>query len=859
MEENKKLKLFISYSHLDNLNENPYIEEFKKHITPLKTNGLIEDWYDREIVHGEEFQIEIDDNLEDAEIICLFISANFLSSEACMNEKIKALELRKKKWISVVPIILSSCGWKDDKDICKLLVPRDGTPVLNNFQFRNDAWFDIYNALKKIIEKEIKINQLKITEEFKNFLRDIEMLTAAHFQKEKVFLDDIFVYPELDKFDSLREFEERINSEKLFKNLLDYPKIVISGKEQSGKTTMSKMLFKELRNKNFLPVYIHDKKNLFKRKKLENIISHSFSQQYEGISINEVDNKRIVPIIDDFHLAKNKEKHIKDLSEYANSIIFVDDIFDINIQDTNLIRSFTHFKIKEFNPTLRNELIKKWISLTDKGNMDIDYKIIDKITDLINNILGRTIGSGIMPSYPFFILSVIDTYDTFERPIEQEITSQGYCYQSLIYFYLRKKGVKNDDFDTYINFLTELAFYIYKEKKYELSQDDFTTFMNLYSEKYYLQIEPDILLENLDPIVSSDSFSNYSFHHQYFYFFFVARYLADGSEDEEVKKEIGNIMKNLHINENAYIAVFIAHHSRNTKILDEIKDIASSLFNKYKPATLTIDEVMFFDDQEDIILEAVLPPADVTAEKGRKERLIREDKLEESEKDREQKNNDNNDILEIELRSAIKTVEVMGCIIKNRSGSLEKKKLEDTFKEAMNLYLRILSNFFELIKNEDGQKAMIDLISERLRKITDESEGELIQPSEEELKRLAGIIFWNLSFLLVCGVINKIVQSLGYDKLTKIVNKVCDEIDTPASFMVKLGISMWYEKNIQFKELEKKIKQKDFSKIARKTINLMIVNHCSLHQMSYADRQRIVNTLKISAKKLLTESYGESE
>ncbi len=42
VEQNKKLKLFISYSHEDNNSDNFYIEQFKKQITPLKDNGLIE-------------------------------------------------------------------------------------------------------------------------------------------------------------------------------------------------------------------------------------------------------------------------------------------------------------------------------------------------------------------------------------------------------------------------------------------------------------------------------------------------------------------------------------------------------------------------------------------------------------------------------------------------------------------------------------------------------------------------------------------------------------------------------------------------------------------------------------------------
>jgi len=60
MEQNKKLKLFISYSHQDNLDEQPYIEQFKTHIALLKDHGLIEEWYDREILAGKDYQKEID-------------------------------------------------------------------------------------------------------------------------------------------------------------------------------------------------------------------------------------------------------------------------------------------------------------------------------------------------------------------------------------------------------------------------------------------------------------------------------------------------------------------------------------------------------------------------------------------------------------------------------------------------------------------------------------------------------------------------------------------------------------------------------------------------------------------------------
>jgi len=87
MDYNSKLKLFISYSHEDNKGDIKFIDEFKKHLTILRDNGLIEYWYDREILPGENWQEKIDNNLEDADIVCLFISPNFISSSSCQKEK----------------------------------------------------------------------------------------------------------------------------------------------------------------------------------------------------------------------------------------------------------------------------------------------------------------------------------------------------------------------------------------------------------------------------------------------------------------------------------------------------------------------------------------------------------------------------------------------------------------------------------------------------------------------------------------------------------------------------------------------------------------------------------------------------
>ena len=860
MGKEMKLKLFISYSHKDEKD----IEEFIKHIAPLKSNGLIEDWYDRKLTAGKEFQSNIDNKLEDADIICLFVSANFLYSTACIDEKINSFELMQKKGVAVLPIILSACGWQEDNDISSLLaLPTDGKPI-SEFDDSNSAWNVVYYGLKDVIENILKLKRLKISDNFSAFLQNTELLSKAHSQKNIVFLEDIFIYPELSKFDDLREYEKKINSKDLIKNFCYYSKVLIAGENQSGKTTLCKIIFIELRKRNFVPVYIFDR-TLQYSGKIENRILKAYESQYEQyIPIEEIDKQRIIPIIDDFHFARKKEKHVNDLSSYNNQIIIVDDIFSFNFKDENIINSFAHFRIEEFNPVLRNELIKKWTHLTDKKNgfksdENTTYKKIDEKTELINTTIGKIFGKGIMPAHPFFILSIINTYDTFAKPLDQEITSQGYCYQAFIYMYLRKQGVGNDEIDTYINFLTEFAFFFHSENKNEISSDEFQSFMKSYLSQFNLPVNQAVLINRLQQsqIISLDNFKNYYFSHQYLYYFFVAKYLSEHIEDS--KKIIDYIINNLHKDENAYITIFISHHSKNSDILDEIILNAYCLFDNYEPASLNDKELSFFDDQLKDIVDAVLPSSNSTPEKERKKRLLAQKRAEELDmNDRNNDGKEENIGLEKELRRSIKTVEVIGHVIKNHAGSLDKPRLQAMFEEAMNVHLRILTSFFELIKKEDEQDEIIRFISNRLdiiivRKSKERrKEGKSDKkPSKEELEKISKTIFWNMNFLTVYGLIEKIVSSIGSNKLTKIIEAICDKNGTPAAYLVKHGILMWYNKNLQVDTISKMINKDGFSNIAKRVMKFMIVNHCSMHKINFKDKQKIEQKFDISSKKLL--------
>ncbi len=857
MESNSRLKLFISYSHLDG----EHIKSFEKQLAPLKDSDLIEAWYDRKILAGDDYQNTIDNNLENADIICLCISANFLDSSACKKEKKKALELSIKKNIQIIPIILSHCGWLDDKELCtRLALPTDGKPV-SSFKDPSEAWHDVYNGIKNILLAENAIRNLNINDEFKLFLQDTELLAKAHSQKEKVLLDDIFIFPNLIKYDELQEFEKKINSEKIIEEFSAYSKIMISGEDQSGKTFLCKKIYCELRSKNFIPIYLSMKYSEFQENAVS-ILNKGFHEQFSN-ALDITDSyitRKVVPIVDDFHLIKNKEKFLKELEKYKNIIVIVDSIFALNFKNENINKSFNLFKITELNPWLRYELIKKWVNLSDRLNNleqlpNNIYKTIDEKTELIDHTLGKIISSGIMPAYPFVILSVISYYETFERPLEQEITSQGYCYQALIFLYLRKQGVKNDEIDTYMNFLTEISYYFFDKKTQSLPESDFLEFQKLYLDKFILPVELDILLKKLNEsrIFGLDNLNNYRFYYAYIYYYFIAKYLAEHLE--LCKSTISNLIQNLHKNENAYIVIFVIHHSKNSTILDEIIGAATNLFKNHEAITLVKDELTFFDKQIENLMKEILPPLNTTPEEVRKKQLETQELIENN-RDKTEEQNETNEATELakELRRGVRTVEVMGRILKNRAGSLEKDKLKFIFQEAMFVHLRILASFLKLISDEKEQVSIIRFIQKRLEIISEKiSKEKGRKPGKDTLDKLARIIFWNTNYNVIYGFILKIIHSLGSDKLYSVVDEVCIKVNTPVSFLVKHGILMWYNKNLQIDRIAGEIESARYSELSRKIIRRLIVRHASMHVIDYKERQRIETKLHVPSEKLLLE------
>lgn len=148
------VKLFISYSHEDS----SFFDEFKAQLKSLELSYLIQGWHDRKIYAGTEWEQQIDDNLQSANVIVFLISSSFISSSYCHDiEMAKALERHRNSSALVIPILIRSVGAWQDLPLKIQALPPEGKAV-SVWGNRDLAWTNVIDGIKSaIIEFNTKL------------------------------------------------------------------------------------------------------------------------------------------------------------------------------------------------------------------------------------------------------------------------------------------------------------------------------------------------------------------------------------------------------------------------------------------------------------------------------------------------------------------------------------------------------------------------------------------------------------------------------------------------------------------------------------------------------------------------------
>jgi formylglycine-generating enzyme required for sulfatase activity len=143
------LNVFISYSHRDEGLKNELVN---LHLKPLKREGKINTWQDRDIEAGAEWATEIKTNLEKADIVLLLITRHFLASDYCYEKEMqRAVQRHYEGTARVVPIILEICGWKYSHFKQLQVLPTDGKPV-TDWDSTAKGFYNVEEGIRRVID-----------------------------------------------------------------------------------------------------------------------------------------------------------------------------------------------------------------------------------------------------------------------------------------------------------------------------------------------------------------------------------------------------------------------------------------------------------------------------------------------------------------------------------------------------------------------------------------------------------------------------------------------------------------------------------------------------------------------------------
>lgn len=699
--------------------------------------------------------------------------------------------------------------------------------------------------------------------EYLNFLNDIGS-AFSHPDIEHLVIDNIYVYPNVRNLSSENTNIKRESSENLL-DKQDFDKIILVGDECCGKTTLLKKLYLDSINNGKLPILI-DGVDIKKPKKYDyKKLDVEIKKQYENLDITKLNNevKEKILFIDNFDCIRGDEKTKKLFLDNINMffdkiIITVSDSYDLSenqIKGNSIFEhNFIKMEILKLGYRLRYDLINKWNKL--KSSCDESNKQLLLINDSSSNTINRIIGKNYIPSTPFFLLTMLQSMDTGHTS-DMNTSSYGYYYQYLITSSLGAASVKKENLDEIFNYIKELSFYFYKQKKNEEHIDTLWDFNSTFCSSYGLKVDcnPRLQLLVRAKILKSNN-DYYSFKYPYIYYFFIAKYLSESLEDDDTSTIVNKLINTLDKRKSMNILMFLTHHSKDKSILDRIIIHTKTLFSQLEPTDLGIN-ARFIDKIIDSLPTINYQKVDCheyrqSIEDEKDNQLIEFDSDSDSDSDSESEsesteNNPSLINLMNEFNLSFKSLDLLGQLTRNYYGSLKIEQKESLLSEAINAPLRALESIFSILRDDPDQA--LSMIEAKIKEKIDNNETY----SKLELNNISRKILFNLMSAITYSIIKKISASIGSYNLIPVIEKISKKGNTNALKLIELSTRLDIGSHGSISELKNLMKDLDGSGLSITILRSMIRNYVYMFELSDSEIKQLCSSVDIQYAPVATQ------
>lgn len=148
MKRARKLRLVVCHAPQDEA----LAAELENHLTSLRQRGTLESWSPSRLLGGDLRAEMIGQRIDEADIILLLLSVDFLSSAHCYDAMLaRAMDRHRQGETRVVPILLRAADYQGTLFADLQPIPADGRTIKAAAN-RDAIWTDVIGELRRIVD-----------------------------------------------------------------------------------------------------------------------------------------------------------------------------------------------------------------------------------------------------------------------------------------------------------------------------------------------------------------------------------------------------------------------------------------------------------------------------------------------------------------------------------------------------------------------------------------------------------------------------------------------------------------------------------------------------------------------------------
>ena len=596
-----------------------------------------------------------------------------------------------------------------------------------------------------------------------------------------------------------------------------------------------RFIFINAEGREFHPVYF-DSSRIYKTINFDQILRQSLKEQYGFVTDEDFRFKKNKVLLVDSFSHSNSDSLIIWAKEHFDYIyVAIDnDEYMLYFKDNPVFADYNQALIRPLNSSKRYSLINKWKSFgAEKYESTEMYQ--NSIDNLERNVDSIIINQNIVPNTPFYVLTIIQSYESF-MPSNLEITAYGHCYQALIVAQLVRSGIDKTQIDDCINYLTYIAGFIFENSKGSgcISKENYRVCKEQYHKEYLIKNSLLARLESDCCIIFKEKNGTISFSYPFIYFYFLGRYLVVNSKSDEIEK----LCDKIYLKDYANILVFTIHHSIDLKILEEIELHCMTTLDNEEIAQLSVQETSFMND----LITALKKDVSLTRSSDQNRTLLRKQRdeieLQSGESSQEAVTDTSSSEIK-DIERSLRIIEVIGQIVKNRSGSFKKQTIKELMCSVEELSLRVLHFFLQTLKQDD----LISFLHQRISHL-EMAKGQEFTP--ERINRIVERTVQVMGFFFILGMIRKTYYCLSVDKVVPLQKEISEEKDIVPFDMYNLFFQLDY-KGLNFDLVKAYWKKYEESNNywAKGVLRILVDSYLNTHTVRYDVRQKICSLLAL--------------